>query len=92
MTALIYSFHVSKITVHILLQLRLNPMAELHLLDKVVGKNLLVSLQRESNLHGVNSNHDSIHFPRHDSIHFPRKHLLFESNYQNKTKHRFPLP
>ena len=30
-------------------------MAELHLLDKVVGKNLLVSLQRESNLHGVNS-------------------------------------
>ena len=47
-------------------------MAEL-LLDKVVGKNLLVSLQLESNLHGVNSNHNSIHFPR--------KHLLFESNY-----------
>ena len=50
-------------------------MAEL-LLDKVVDKNLLVSLQLESNLHGVNSNHI----------------CCLSRIIQNKTKHRFPLP
>ena len=66
-------------------------MAEL-LLDKVVGKNLLVSLQLER-IYMV-SIQTTIRFIFHDTIRF-----IFQENIccltriiQNKTKDRFPLP